>query len=754
MSNPEIIRTAAQPSNAATWEPVIGREAERFLQGKPDDMKRRLTQESIRILSRCLRPGTAPSDHSRRAGLILGYVQSGKTSSFTTVTALAHDNGFQLVIVIAGTTALLQDQTANRLATDLGLAELDAFRRWSMLKNPTTDNDAGVTLKNLIAEHADVDADHYDLGVPLVVVMKQHRHLANLIDALADCPGRDSISALIVDDEAHMHSPNVGRGGAESPTYAQLKALRSKLAVHTLLQYTATPQAPLLASIADELSPEFVCLLEPGPGYAGGQYFFKDHRDEFVETIPPSELYALDPDQFATAGPPASLRKAFISYLLACSASRHRRENSPIHSSMLVHPHSRKDVHRAWLKSLEAMQRDILAVLGEPPNDPDRIEVLDEDFQPAWNDLHKSDPDFPPLDELIPHVLTVLTRLQIKSVNSAGPSNVNWPMAPYWVLVGGNLLGVGFTVEGLRTSHMMRSTGTRLVDTIQQRARFFGYKASYANTCRAWLQADLDSAFSDYVSHERELRRSLKEIERHGKPLREWKRVFLMDPNFAPTRRAARRLTLDQFRLDREGWSLQQWFVPEDVDLLRGNSEALETFTKGLNFTVDTTISGDTPATTHSTAECSLAQLRELLASDLHFASSDSTRFTALSLLMAAVDDDGKNADLPCTVVQIATGFARHRTRAVDWVPGENGEPPTMGKVAIHQGRNPRTGQPRYLGDNRARNAERLTLQIHRLDLFEGPDDTTKQEIDGAQDLPFLAIYVPPDLRTGVLLED
>lgn len=308
-------------------------------------------------------------------------------------------------------------------------------------------------------------------------------------------------------------------------------------------------------------------------------------------------------------------------------------------------------------------------------------------------------------------------------------------------------------MEGLRTSHMMRSTGTRLVDTIQQRARFFGYKASYAKTCRAWLQADLDSAFSDYVKHERELRRSLKEIERAGRPLREWKRVFLMDPRFAPTRRAARRLTLDQFRLDREGWSLQQWFVPEDVDLLRGNREALDAFTKSLDFSEDPTISGDTLATTHSTAGCSLAQLRELLASELHFASSDSTRFTALSLLMAAVDEEGTSSNLPCTVVQIATGLDRRRTRRVEWMTEGDGGPHAMGRVAIHQGRNPRTGQPRYLGDNRARNPEQLTIQIHRLDLFEG-DDNTKAEIAGAKDLPFLAIYVPPELRTGVLVED
>lgn len=753
MAKPEIIRPKPANAGQLRWQPVLGTEAERFLEGKRPDMRSRLTHEGIRVLSHCVEPGTKPSEASRRAGLVLGYVQSGKTSSFTTVTALARDNGFQLVIVIAGTTALLQDQNANRMSQDLGLEQLDAFRRWSLLKNPTTGNDAGLRLRNLIAQHADKGADRFDLGVPLVVVMKQHRHLENLIEALKECTGLASICALIIDDEAHMHSPNVGRVGSESATYSKLKALRAHLPVHTLLQYTATPQAPLLASIADELSPEFVALLQPGPGYTGGQYFFKDHRDEFVETIPDTELYALDPDQFATNGPPDSLRRAFISYLLACAASRHRRETDPTHSSMLVHPHSRKDVHKAWLKSIEGMQKDLVALLRESEDDPDRVELVDAELTPAWEDLHASDPDFPPLAELLPHVATVLSRLQIKSVNSAGPSNVNWPMAPYWVLVGGNLLGVGFTVEGLRTSHMMRSTGTRLVDTIQQRARFFGYKGAYASTCRAWLQPDLDSAFSDYVVHERELRKSLESIEKAGQPLREWKRVFLLDPRFAPTRKAARRLTMDQFRFDGEGWSLQQWFVPQDLDLLTANRTALDAFCATLDFAKDSTISGDTPATAHSAAECSLIRLREVFATGLHFSSTDSNRFTAMSLLMAAVEDEGKNDHLPCTVVQIARGFDPRRSRTVDWTPADADGANTLGRVAIHQGRNPKQGVPRYRGDNQARNPEQITLQIHRLDLLENLDGT-QRGVEGAQDLPFLAVYVPPDLRTGVLVED
>lgn len=741
---PEFITPVGEQDTDAyrSWRPVLGMETDRFLSQKPVAMRDRLLTEGVRVLGRCVRPGTAPSPQSRRAGLVLGYVQSGKTSSFTTVTALARDNDFQFVVIIAGTSTLLQDQTSDRLIKDLGLADMDAFRRWSLLRNPSPENDAGATLRSLLAQHADPEADKFDLGVPLVVVMKQHTHLTNLNSVLEDVRHRGSIAALIIDDEAHMHSPNVAALGLESTTYAQIKALRKQLPVHTLLQYTATPQAPLLASIADELSPEFVCLLEPGEGYTGGQYFFVNHHDAFVERIEDSELYALDPDQFADLGPPPSLRKAFITYLVTCAVSRYRQEREPAHSSMLVHPHARTDVHKAWLRSIEAMKDELEDTLGLPADDPDRLEFLTGDLQSVWKDLSQSDPHIPAIDDLLGPLRTVLSRLHIKSINSAGTANVPWPIAPYWVLVGGNLLGVGFTVEGLRTTHMMRSPGMRLADTIQQRARFFGYKDAYASSCRAWLQRDLDASFVDYVKHERAVRSSLEEIEREGRPLKEWKRVFLLAPGFQLTRKAARRITLADFSLENDGWCHQQWFARGEVDILADNRETIQEFVQTRPFHDAAEISGDTPATTHQVSTCSLTELRSLL-SQLKFVGADSSRFTALGLMLAGAEEDTSGGGRDCTVVRMATGLLpENRQRSVGWTDAAR----TTGKVTLHQGRNPRQGKPRYLGDASARRDGRITLQIHQVDLRESQNGPVLPDGTG---LPFVTVFVPDELRTG-----
>ena len=85
-----------------TWSPKLGIEFNRFVARLPQSQQDRLVSETHRIVSACVDPSLAVSDARKNAGLVLGYVQSGKTSSFTAVTALAHDNGYKLIIVVGG----------------------------------------------------------------------------------------------------------------------------------------------------------------------------------------------------------------------------------------------------------------------------------------------------------------------------------------------------------------------------------------------------------------------------------------------------------------------------------------------------------------------------------------------------------------------------------------------------------------------------------------------------------------------------
>ena len=85
----EIVNTPRIDNNGK-WTPTPGPELERFLSigNRHIDIQTRLRDEAVAVLGGCFEPLLGGAN----TGLVLGRVQSGKTSSFTAVSALAHDN--------------------------------------------------------------------------------------------------------------------------------------------------------------------------------------------------------------------------------------------------------------------------------------------------------------------------------------------------------------------------------------------------------------------------------------------------------------------------------------------------------------------------------------------------------------------------------------------------------------------------------------------------------------------------------------
>src|SRR5262249_19602490 len=75
-----------------------------------------------------LRPPGAPEIGSR--GLVLGHVQSGKTTNFMSVMAKAADVGYRLFVVLSGITDNLRAQTQERIEENL-VGDID--ERWFLL---------------------------------------------------------------------------------------------------------------------------------------------------------------------------------------------------------------------------------------------------------------------------------------------------------------------------------------------------------------------------------------------------------------------------------------------------------------------------------------------------------------------------------------------------------------------------------------------------------------------------------------------
>src|SRR4051794_13127852 len=107
----EIVEVVPEaPVAGARWDPRPGPEATALLDSLAlqDDGRATVQREALAILARCTPPAAPTADDT---GLVVGYVQSGKTMSFTTVTALARDNHYRMVIVIAGISDPLLNQS-------------------------------------------------------------------------------------------------------------------------------------------------------------------------------------------------------------------------------------------------------------------------------------------------------------------------------------------------------------------------------------------------------------------------------------------------------------------------------------------------------------------------------------------------------------------------------------------------------------------------------------------------------------------
>jgi hypothetical protein len=434
------------------WQALIGPEARRLIaRALPGEEGERVLETGAAILSR----GTPPTARTgQRTGLVVGYVQSGKTLSFTTVIALARDNGFRLVVVVAGTSLPLLRQSTQRLRRDLQIDDPDGHLRWRTYTNPTDDENTRRFIQQSLDEWNDPDVPQNEKATILVTVMKQHQHLRNLVSLLRRLR-LDDVPALIVDNEADPASLNTRvNQGRESTTYRRLLDLRDSVPAHTFLQYTATPQAPLLINIIDVLSPSFVEVLEPGPAYTGGAIFFGGAR-QLVRPIP---LREIPTDDNPLVDPPPTLLEALRIFMLGVAAGIMQGQGAGnLNRSMLVHPSRHTAPHREYRVWIGRVFDDWQRILELPATNADRRDLL-EDFEEAYRDLARTVPDLPTFQQIERSLLRAFRRTSIEEVNARGRAtpSIDWRRAYGWILVGGQAMDRGFTVEGLTVTYMPR----------------------------------------------------------------------------------------------------------------------------------------------------------------------------------------------------------------------------------------------------------------------------------------------------------
>lgn len=742
----QALRVRAQIAEVVTderqsgtrWQPVVGEEASALSDNLalPTDGKAMALQEAVDVLARCAPPF---GDVATETGLGVGRVQSGKTTSFTMVTALARDNRFKMVIVIAGTKVNLYNQSKERLYRDLRIHSR-RDRTWVCFDNPKREQ--AELIAGVLAAWDDPVVHESQKKTVLITIMKQHQRLASLIEMVEVLRTYtnfrlESVPTLIIDDEADSASLNNLVNECEmSTTYRRLLTLKAVLPRHSFLQYTATPQAPLLINIIDLLSPSFVKVLTPGEGYVGGEDFFLA-EPTLIRPIP--ELEIPGRDNTLVEAPP-SLVEAMRLFVVGVAAGYVLREDSKgKNRAMMVHPSMNTGSHQFYFNWVSQI-KDQWAVFLSNPSSEHAAELMEE-FRHAHEELTSTVDDLPAFEDIQLRLPQSVRETHVFLVNSTvrgGTPLINWRNNYANILVGGQAMDRGYTVEGLTVTYMPRSLGTGMADTVQQRGRFFGYKREYLGYCRVYVPELVRSAYVQYVRHEADMHERLTEHERSGLPLSRWKRAFFLDRMLKPTRDNV--IDIDY----RHVCFSDSWFYPRRPlyaeAVLADNREAVRALLSTLSCEPDEghpkRSKGQKHVVDHGVP---LQKVYECLVQYKVTHPEEAQHYYGLLLQLKRYLDEHEGEE-PSASVYVMSPEAE-RSREVD----EEGY-----FENLFQGSDPskpKKGEEiKYPGDRSIKVPDRLTLQVHRIRLdYKGGKNIANT--------PVLAVWVPSIMAGSVIVQ-
>lgn len=395
------------------------------------------------------------TDSWDRRGLVVGHVQSGKTSNYSGLICKAADAGYKIIIVLAGTHNNLRSQTQMRLEESFLGYETTIDRDPGM---PIGVAEFGEDLKTnsatTRAQNGDFNkaiAKHFDGISPeerpwLFVVKKQKTVLTALLNwirtRVADSSdandGRKLVTKLpliMIDDEADNASVDTGEQRVKEDGTLdeehQPKTINSLIrqVLHSFTRkayigYTATPFANIFIhhkSSTHKEGPDlfprsFIINLAAPSNYIGpAQMFGKiteegrigglslsrniaDHYDEKTDSgwMPPKHNTSHIPTYNGQETIPTSLRNAIYSFVLAC-ATRTLRGQGDKHSSMLIHVTRYVDVQNNVREQVEESMRRMRQRITRRIDADKLLEELHklwvEDFLPTHAQVAELSPD-------------------------------------------------------------------------------------------------------------------------------------------------------------------------------------------------------------------------------------------------------------------------------------------------------------------------------------------------------------------------
>lgn len=506
-----------------------------------------------------------------RKGLIIGDVQSGKTATYIGMITKAADAGYKVVILLAGITESLRQQTQERV--DEGIIGNTQKKIGKVVKN----GKVGVGLDNQpmratsftscvsdFVGNADKIATTLEAHKSLVlfVIKKNVSVLQKLYNWLRDynldpVKGYVDQPMLLIDDEADNASVNT-RKDETDPTKTN-KLIRSICGLFkntTYVGFTATPFANVFIDPdsvdsmkqADLFPEHFIYILPTPSTYIGADKIFYDdgvyhgnlrYIDDIDEPDYDSDEYIdakkYDPESL-NVGPfyykhlkewhgilPNSLHDAILCFFLANSV-RDLRGDIEKPRSMLVNMSRFVKVQKYIKEYVDGEYSNFLSVVNYDFNDDkkhNKRQPLYKELEKLWNRHFANVKDIS-FDRVVDKstLLNAVSSIKVMVVNggkSSGKLDYKINKGLRVIAVGGLALSRGLTLDGLLISYFYRNTST--FDVLMQMGRWFGYRPRYSDLFQIWISRLSADWYEEVAKASQELKDDIKEMfEQHLTP--------------------------------------------------------------------------------------------------------------------------------------------------------------------------------------------------------------------------------------------
>ncbi len=536
--------------------------------------------------------------------LLVGKVQSGKTSNLELLTALAFDNGYNLLLIFGGYDKDLLNQSTERFGSTFGT---DGGNEVLFSENPVlfTTNDPtkeSIHINSLTPEFVKqlIEEDR-----PIIITcLKRPRAMEltyKVLESVMDSV--EGITPFIIDDEGDQASLNTANDKAKksTPTYKKIQNLKKILENPLYLSVTATPQANIFQEDISELNPASIHTVQPGMGYDGASIYHLGDND-IIATVQ-------DNDDLARMT--SSLKEAIYYFLIASAIKRLRAtKKKEMLSDMIIHVDRTVAAHGSIYSSIYDFLGEIRQAFIENESISYYENLLKKSYDKHLKEELKS--LYPFDNNLVKEISKVILSTGAILQNGLGKHTKDLELTKlHKIYIGGDLLQRGLTFPNLIVSYFTRfaKSGGNM-DTTLQRARWFGYREKYLDLCKIFTTEEISKEFTVLAEVEDDLWEQFEDVE---KGLLEIKDIIIQaeDTKQKPTAKNKAKYKTILFK---NRW-IKQKFIVTNNNEIRDNNARIEELIASIPVWDKTTEGSNIDQPTAQYALFSSEQLRSLIES-------------------------------------------------------------------------------------------------------------------------------------------